>query len=122
MRILLAMTIGFTVIVPGIAQRAGEFRIQVQDPSGNPMQAAGTLRALATDVEMTFETDAPGVYRFAMLPYARYRLEVFRDGFATQSMLIDVQAETPSSRTITIAIGASGDESRRALGDSVAWR
>ena len=37
-------------------------------------------------------------------PYGRYRLEVSKDGFATQSMLIDVQSATPVSRTVTMAL------------------
>ena len=41
----------------------------------------------------------------------RYRLEVSRDGFATQTTLIDVQSETAVSRTIAMAIGRLGVQS-----------
>ena len=47
-----------------------------------------------------------GRIRSADLPYGRYRLEISKAGFATQSVLIDVQSATPISRTITMALGA----------------
>jgi outer membrane receptor protein involved in Fe transport len=105
-RFLFLWIIVFGSILPAAPQDTGEFRIEVNDPSGDPMQAEGRLQGLATDVDMTFETDAQGRYTFEKLPYGRYRLEVSRDGFATQSVLIDVQPDTPASRTLTMAVGA----------------
>jgi outer membrane receptor protein involved in Fe transport len=95
-------------VIPACGQvNTSEIRIEVQDPNGNPMQAEGKLQGLATGVDLTFMTDAEGRYTFENLPYGRYRLEVARDGFATQSALIDVQSAQPISRTVTMAIGAT---------------
>src|ERR1041384_7491365 len=84
--------------------RTGEIHIDVRDPAGNAMEAAGKLVGLATELDRPFATDAQGSYTFGMLPYGRYRIEVSRDGFVTQTTLIDVQSETVS-RTVTMAVG-----------------
>ncbi|MGH9851467.1 MAG: TonB-dependent receptor plug domain-containing protein, partial [Blastocatellia bacterium] len=84
----------------------GELRLEVVDPSGKALEAAGKLENLATGVHSSFQTDAQGRYTFVRLPYGRYRLEVSKAGFATQSVLIDVRSETPLSRTVTMALGS----------------
>jgi hypothetical protein len=85
---------------------AGEIRLEIKDPSGAAMEAAGRLQSLAAGVDRNFQTDARGAYAFQKLPYGRYRLEVSKSGFATQSMLIDVLSGTPVSRTVTMALAA----------------
>jgi len=84
----------------------GEIRVQVKDPSGAAMDASGTLQSVAPGVRRSFQTDAQGKYTLGGLPYGRYRLEITKAGFATQSALIDVRSTTPISRTITMALGA----------------
>jgi outer membrane receptor protein involved in Fe transport len=83
----------------------GVIRVQVKDPSGAAMAASGKLESLALGIQRSFQTDAQGVYTFENLPYGRYRLEVSKAGFATESVLIDVQSQTPISRTVTLTIG-----------------
>ena len=85
--------------------RSGEIRLEVKDPSGVAMQASGKLVG-STGGNRIFQTDAQGLYAFSNLPAGRYRLEVSKDGFATQSFLIDVPPGTPISRTITLALAA----------------
>ena len=103
---MVALMLGF-VISTAAQTRSGEIRIEVKDPSGSPMSAQGKLEGVGTSTSRTFETDGQGAYVLSTVPYGRYRLEVSRDGFATQSMLIDVQSDTPVSRTVTLAIGTS---------------
>lgn len=83
---------------------AGEVLLQVKDPSGVPMKASGTLESVAPGVQLSFETDVRGTYKFANLPYGRYRLDVSKSGFATQTIFVDVESPAPVSRTITMAI------------------
>ncbi len=40
------------------------------------------------------------------LPFGRYRLQVSKSGFTTQSVTIDVQSATPVTRTISMELGA----------------
>jgi outer membrane receptor protein involved in Fe transport len=91
-------------------QPTGEIRLQVRDPSGAVVAASGTLRSQGSGVNQTFQTDAQGVYNFAGLLYGRYRLEVSKDGFATQSALIDVQSETPVSRIVTLTLASQASK------------
>ena len=83
----------------------GDIHIEVKDPSGAVVEASGTLRNVASGGERAFQTDARGTYDFEGLPFGRYRLEIAKAGFATQSVDVDVQSATPISRTITLAIG-----------------
>src|SRR5215475_3776946 len=99
--------INFAGLLSASQLKMGGIRIEVKDQFGSPMQANGKLEGLGGGGDRTFETDDQGRYVFSMLPYGRYRLEVSRDGFATQSELIDVQSDAATSRTVTMAVGAS---------------
>jgi outer membrane receptor protein involved in Fe transport len=84
----------------------GEIHLQIKDPSGAVMAASGKLESLAPGLKQSFKTNAQGTYTFRNLPYGHYRLEISNPGFATQSMLIDVNSETPLARTITLALSS----------------
>lgn len=88
------------------AQPTGELRLRVNDPSGAPVIASGTLRNPSSGAERTFQTDAQGAYTFAGLPYGHYRLEVAKSGFANRVLSIDVQSPAPLTRTVTLALAA----------------
>ena len=83
---------------------AGELRIRVQDASGLAMEASGKLEGLASKTDLSFQTDPGGTYTFSSLSPGRYRLEISKAGFATQSVLIDVESGTPVSRTVMMAL------------------
>jgi len=102
---LCLLLVGTTVALR--AQPAsGEIRLEVKDPSGAAIQASGRLRNRATRMERTFQADTQGMYKFDNLPYGRYQLVISKDGFATQSISIDVQSATPVSRTLTMVLAA----------------
>ncbi len=84
----------------------GEIQLLVKDPSGAPMQAAGRLESVAGGAARDFQTDAQGTYTFANLPYGRYRLEVSKSGFGTQSVSIDVRSTMAIARTVTMELGS----------------
>src|SRR5581483_1827222 len=88
----------------------GEIRIQVVDPSGAPMKAAGRLSSLQPGMERRFQTDLQGNHTLSKLRFGRYRLEISRPGFVTQSLVIDVESATPIHRTISMAIGAQASQ------------
>lgn len=85
---------------------AGEIRILVTDPSGAAVEASGRLRGPAAGIDRSFRTDSHGAYTLRSVPYGRYRLEISKDGFATQSVLIDVQSATPISRALTMTLAS----------------
>ena len=88
------------------AQENGDIRLEVRDPSGAVTKASGTLRNLDTGAERTFETNAQGVFDFANLPYSRYQIRISKNGFATQTVRVDVRSATPVSQTVTLALGS----------------
>jgi outer membrane receptor protein involved in Fe transport len=71
------------------------------------MEAAGKLQSLADGVARSVRTDRQGLVHIENVPYGRYRLEVSRNGFATQTLFIDVQSGTPVVRKVTMALGAT---------------
>lgn len=70
------------------------------------MAASGRLENLAGGAGRSFQTDSDGVYVFRGLPAGHYRLEVMKTGFATASAIIEAQASTPVSQTVTLALAA----------------
>jgi outer membrane receptor protein involved in Fe transport len=93
------------------AQRpSGEIRIEVQDPSGTAMEAAGKLENISNGTDLSFQTDSQGKHIFSGIAFGRYQLRISRSGFAAQSLFIDVQSNTPVSRTIHMAIGAAANK------------
>jgi len=104
--LLLALMLSGAAAALQAQQPTGEIRLQVKDPSGAVVTASGTLRRQGGGVNQTFQTDAQGVYEFANLPYGRYRLEISKDAFATQSVEIDLQSGTPVARTMTLVLSS----------------
>ena len=82
----------------------GEIRLEVKDPAGNDMQARGTLTSVTGEFRRTFETDGLGRFTLENLPYGRYTLQLSREGFATESLFIDLYSKDPAIRTVTMAI------------------
>src|SRR6202049_2309601 len=85
---------------------AGEIRLEVKDASGAAIEASGTIEGLATGVHRDYRTDAQGAHSFTALPFGTYRLQIERDGFAAQSVRVDVRSEAPIQQTITLAVAA----------------
>ena len=88
---------------------AGEIRLEVKDPSGAAMQASGRLENLRSGATRSFHTDANGKFTFEKLNYGRYRIEVSSTGFASQSLLVDLQSSSPVLRTVTLALGIASE-------------
>jgi len=97
------------VLAPGyvFGQLAtGEVRLEVKDPSGSGMEAAGTLESLAAGIKRNFTTTSQGRHTFASLPFGVYRLRLEREGFASTSVLIEVHSELPVVRVVSMDLRA----------------
>jgi len=88
----------------------GEIRLEVKDPSGAGMQVSGKIENLANGTSRSFRTNAQGMSSLENVAYGRYRLELFRSGFATRSVLITVRSDAPIQRTITMTLAAASDK------------
>src|SRR5579863_1281692 len=82
----------------------GSIHIEIKDPSGAPVSAAGKLTGAVT---INFHIAATGQYTAANLPYGSYQLELSKNGFATQSITIQLDSDTPVTRSITLALGTA---------------
>ena len=61
-------------------------------------------------MQRSFETDAQGTLTLGNLPYGRYKLQISKPGFVTQSISIDVRSITPISRTISMALSSQASQ------------
>ena len=85
----------------------GEIRLEITDPSGAAVEAAGRLENLTTGTYLAFKTAVRGGNVFSNLEFGKYRVHVSLGGFAPQSVTLDVQSETPISRSIVLSIAGS---------------
>jgi outer membrane receptor protein involved in Fe transport len=94
---------------PGVRpsrQSTGELRLEVKDPSGKALESFGKLESLGGGVTREFQTDQKGRRLFEGLAFGRYRLEVSKEGFATQSFVINVQSNEPITRAVTLSLSS----------------
>jgi outer membrane receptor protein involved in Fe transport len=100
----LALVLLFTTAALWGQSPQGEIRVQVKDPSGAAMQASGKLKSSGPGTQRSFQTDAQGMVVLGNLPYGRYRLEISKGGFETQSVQIDVKSGAPIERTVAMVL------------------
>ena len=107
------LTLGAALLSLGAmlwAQRpTGEIRLEVKDPSGAPMQVSGTLENLADGTSRKFETSPQGAYTAESVPYGRYRVQLSQTGFAAQTVMIDVQSASPTTRSVIMALSGTAE-------------
>lgn len=92
------------LLILAFSLAAQSLQITVKDPSGAPLQATGKLTGPAN---LSFRTDPTGQYTAPNLPLGQYNLEISNNGFATQSIAIDIQSGAPVTRTITLALAST---------------
>src|SRR5690349_8034702 len=88
----------------------GAIRIEVKDSSGAVMRASGRVENLATGVVRSFETDTQGTYTLDNLVAGTYRLEVIQEGFAGQTLTVEVPAGSSVSRTVVLNVSAAASK------------
>ncbi len=99
----------FTVVFSVCAQQPeGQLRVEVRDSSGASIQgAAGRVENLATGLRRSFRTDSQGVQTLGRLPFSKYRLEVSKDGFATQTATVELSGSALVTQVVTLMPGVS---------------
>lgn len=95
----------FVSVVAAYAQSVtSEIRLQVRDATGGALEAAGSVEGLATAVHRNFRTGADGRYTLTRLPLGIYRIQLARDGFAPQSVRVELRSETPLEQAVTLNV------------------
>jgi len=82
-----------------------QIHLEVKDPSGLAVEAPGKLENLDNGTTRNFQTDAQGVYNFSNLASGRYRVEISKAGFATQTLTIRLRTES-ISRVVKLELAA----------------
>jgi hypothetical protein len=99
---LLTICIGASL---AFAQRiSGELRLQVTDPAGGGVGAAGVIVGEATGVDRTFETDETGRFIVRALPPGRYQLTIRSEGFASKTELIEIESQLPVEHRVPLEL------------------
>ena len=83
-------------------QGSGMLTLQITDSSGAALPARCVLSGM--HVKIDTQTDTLGRWSTNNLPMGRYRLEVSRDGFETQTIQFEIGVSTAISRTIALKI------------------
>ncbi len=78
------------------AQRErGELQIEVKDPQGHPVAAAGELVSESNQLKKEFAIGPEGKYMAAELAFGVYRLSVNAEGFAMWTGLVEIRSAVP---------------------------
>lgn len=107
MTALAALTVLTLAPLLAAQPRTGAVQMDVRDPSGAAVKAHGLIENLGMGFRRGFQCDSGGRYTISGLPFGRYRLQVAMEGFTTFQETVEVSAEAPVSRTVTLAVGPS---------------
>ena len=83
---------------------SGQVRLEVKDPSGANMMASGTIKGAGGSSSSVFQTNEQGQYAFENLPYGRYRIVISKEGFASQTLSVNVQSSADISETVVMVL------------------
>ncbi len=83
---------------------AGELRLVVRDASNLPVASAVDVVSEANQVAEHLETDGHGDLVVKRLPFGKYRVAVSREGFATDTFLLDVESAIPVERAVVLRV------------------
>ncbi|MDH4063695.1 MAG: TonB-dependent receptor [Acidobacteriota bacterium] len=89
----------------GYAQvERGELRLLVEDSTGLPLRASGTLASEAPQLFRSFSTDDAGRFAFQDLPFGVFRLVVRCPGFLPYSTVVETRTAVPQTLTIRMPL------------------
>ncbi len=86
----------------------GQIKVEVKDSSGAAVQADGLLDSVSMSLRRSFRSDAQGAHTVRDLPFGQYRIRISKDGFATQTTVINVNSTAPVTHSVSLAIGSAG--------------
>jgi outer membrane receptor protein involved in Fe transport len=109
MRFLVRWLVGLLVLVGSVSLHAqtGTLQLGVRDGQAASVAASGQIESVATGVRSNFSTNAEGLVAINGLAYGGYRLTLRKEGFATQTVLVEMNGPVVS-RTVTLQLGATG--------------
>jgi hypothetical protein len=89
------------------AQRErGELQIEVRDPQGQSMAAAGELVSESNQLKKDFAISTDGKYLASELAFGIYRLSVTAEGFAPWSGLVEIRSAIPVRVAVVLGMAS----------------
>jgi outer membrane receptor protein involved in Fe transport len=85
---------------------AASIQIEVKDSSGAAMSTSGRLINLSSGIVTPFEVSADGKKTLDTPASGLYRIELFKPGFATQSLDLDLRTTSSITKSITMSVGS----------------
>ncbi|MBN9661110.1 MAG: TonB-dependent receptor [Acidobacteria bacterium] len=86
---------------------AGVIQVEVKDSSGAAVEAHGWLEGLHSGFRRSFQCDRRGLGTVAGLPPGSYRLRLAKAGFAPYTETLEIAANVPVKRVVSLEVGAS---------------
>jgi hypothetical protein len=100
---LLGMTC--ILVLPASAQQdRGELRIDVRDPQGATLAAAGELVSVGNQFRLNFQVGEDGRYVAQDLAFGVYRVSLARGGFVPSTRLVEIRSMAPQQLSVTLGL------------------
>jgi hypothetical protein len=95
------------VALPLLAQsNAGELRVKITGPDGQPLKASVDLSSDAIRFRRSFTADDSGVSVVRNLPFGIYRLKIQQEGFVSYDGPIEIRSALPTDYAVKLRITA----------------
>lgn len=103
--------IGLLMPLGSLAQRErGELRVDVRDSQGAAVPCTGKLVSELNQVEREFKVGSDGRSFLQGLPFGRYHLSIYAQGFADWSGLLEIRSEVPTVVTVSLGVAPVNTE------------
>ncbi|WP_263409777.1 TonB-dependent receptor [Terriglobus tenax] len=104
-RIVCGLLLCFSLVsAPAQSHDSGQIHLVVKDTAGLGLAVTGTLTGPGAIQQ--FQTSVGGEHTFTGLAFGNYRLQLYRNGFATQTTVIDVRSSDVVESAITLTLSS----------------
>jgi outer membrane receptor for Fe3+-dicitrate len=101
--LVLILVLSLTVLAQS---NAGELRLKITGPDGQPLKIAVELVSQGNEYRHTFTTDDEGNLDARRLPYGIYQVQIQAQGFAPVSEPVEIRSALPLDRTIRLKVAS----------------
>ena len=100
----LLVCVWFCAIPAAAQQDRGELQIDVRDPQGATLSAAGVLVSEGNQFHLEFTVGDDGRYAAQGLAFGVYRVTVSHAGFISADQLVDIRSMVPQHLSLTLGL------------------
>jgi hypothetical protein len=104
-QITVLLCCAYICALPAFAQQdRGELQIEVHDPQGAVLSAAGELVSQGNQFHLNFTVGDDGHYAAQGLAFGVYRISVSRSGFVPSVQLVEIRSIVPQHLSLTLGL------------------